>query len=57
MRIFILILLVIPFFFLSSVASAAVDTTHVGFVDTSLWFDREPFFSGEEVRVYTKEKF
>jgi len=34
-------------------ARAAVDTTYVGFVDSSLWFDREPFFSGQEVRVYT----
>ncbi len=31
----------------------AVDTKHVGFVDSSLWFDREPFFSGENLRIYT----
>lgn len=34
-------------------AFAVVDSKYVGFVDSSLWFDREPFFSGEEVRVYT----
>ena len=40
-------------FIMSTPAFAAVDSTHVGFVDSSLWFDHEPFFSGQEVRVYT----
>ncbi len=43
---FIFSLLVLPAF-------GALDTKYVGFVDSSLWFDREPFFSGEEVRIYT----
>lgn len=37
----------------STSVHAKVDATHVGFVDSSVWFDHEPFFSGEEVRVYT----
>ncbi len=41
------------FLMFSVSAFGAVDTTHVGFVDSSVWFDREPFFSGEQVRVYT----
>ena len=32
---------------------AAVDTSHIGFVESRLWFDHEPFFAGEQVRVYT----
>ncbi len=32
---------------------AAVDTSHIGFVNSSVWFDREPFFAGDQVRVYT----
>lgn len=32
---------------------AQVDPAHVGFVNSSVWFDREPFFAGETVRVYT----
>lgn len=32
---------------------AAVQTEYVGFVDSSVWFEREPFFSGETVRIYT----
>ncbi len=41
------------FFLLVTPVLAAVDATHVGFVHSSIWFDREPFFSGQEVRVYT----
>jgi len=49
------IISIITFLFLiiSAPVYGAVDATHVGFVDSSLWFDREPFFSGKEVRVYT----
>jgi hypothetical protein len=38
---------------LTSGVYAAVDTTRVGFVSSPLWFDREPFFAGQHVRVYT----
>ena len=49
------IISIITFLFLvaSTPVYGAVDATHVGFVDSSIWFDREPFFSLEEVRVYT----
>ena len=48
-----LLVTTIFFFILTLPVSAVVDATHVGFVDSSLWFDREPFFSGKVVRVYT----
>lgn len=48
----ILISLVLAFMFTTSVY-AATDTPYVGFVSSPLWFDREPFFSGQSVRVYT----
>lgn len=51
MRIFSII--TVLFLLGSPAAFAAIDSTHVGFVDSSLWFDREPFFAGQEVRVYT----
>lgn len=50
-------ILALLFFFLlpsfSETVLAAIDAKHVGFVNSSLWFDREPFFSNENVRVYT----
>ncbi|MFC1730653.1 hypothetical protein ACFL6I_10000 [candidate division KSB1 bacterium] len=46
-------LITLLFLIISTPVFAVVDTTHVGFVDSSIWFDREPFFSGKEVRVYT----
>ncbi|MCW9054812.1 MAG: thrombospondin type 3 repeat-containing protein [Candidatus Pacebacteria bacterium] len=49
-----LIVVALTFFLLSaSFVFAAVDTAHIGFVRSTIWFDREPFFSGETVRVYT----
>ncbi|NQV93073.1 hypothetical protein HQ403_01070 [Candidatus Kaiserbacteria bacterium] len=45
--------LIILLFIISTPVFAAVDSTQVGFVDSSIWFDHEPFFSGQEVRVYT----
>jgi hypothetical protein len=43
----------LTFVFLLSTPVYALDTTHVGFVSSPLWFDREPFFAGQSVRVYT----
>lgn len=34
-------------------AYAAVDPSHIGFVESRLWFDHEPFFAGQSVRIYT----
>lgn len=45
--------LAILFFLISSTpAFGAIEATYAGFADSPLWFDREPFFSGEEVRIY-----
>lgn len=44
---------VATFFLLTTTAFAAIDTSHIGFVRSAIWFDHEPFFSGETVRVYT----
>ena len=51
MRVISVIILI--FLMFSTPVLGAIDTTHVGFVDSSIWFDREPFFSAEKVRVYT----
>ncbi|MEX0651914.1 MAG: thrombospondin type 3 repeat-containing protein [Candidatus Paceibacterota bacterium] len=49
-----IVALVIFFSYTSAqLVSASVDASHVGFVDSSIWFDREPFFAGDVVRVYT----
>lgn len=44
---------ILIFLIFSTPVFSAIDATHVGFVDSSVWFDREPFFSGKNVRVYT----
>ncbi|MAF59620.1 MAG: Ig-like domain-containing protein [Candidatus Pacebacteria bacterium] len=31
----------------------AININHVGFLQTSVWFEKEPFFAGETIRVYT----
>jgi len=49
----ILIIVLVLFFTFTAFVSASVDINNVGFVNSSLWFDREPFFSGEKVRMYT----
>ena len=45
-----IIVIISPF---RDVALAEIDTSYIGFVNASLWFDKELFFSGDKVRIYT----
>ena len=46
---------ILLFFIATAVPAYAVDTPikNAGFVPSNIWYSREPFFSGENIRIYT----
>ncbi|MBL7045727.1 MAG: thrombospondin type 3 repeat-containing protein [Parcubacteria group bacterium] len=44
---------VIVLFFALTTTVHAINVEYVGFLQSSVWFEKEPFFAGKSIRVYT----
>lgn len=48
-----LLSLIVVLFFVLAPSAHAINVEHVGFLQSSVWFEKEPFFAGKSIRVYT----